>query len=81
MENIAEDPGKSFFIDNKVQVLARRVGIDAIVHSHVDYPQASASDILSQKASGLPWVIVSVEGGIAKDVFILTDGAIERLEN
>ncbi len=54
VQNRAEDPVKDFRISPE-DFLPHRNEIQAIVHSHADYPHLSKQDMLSQAASGYPW--------------------------
>lgn len=63
-ENLAD--GNSHFIMNPEDfILADAAGeIVGVVHSHPDAPALpSANDIEAQKATGVPWHIISVPGG------------------
>jgi proteasome lid subunit RPN8/RPN11 len=47
--------------------------IQAIIHSHNDWPHASQEDMESQIYTGVPWGIVSIKNGRAVDVFFWGD--------
>ena len=49
-DNVAEDKINNFRIPSKVMVNAYKSGnLQAIVHSHIDYPHLSADDIKKQR--------------------------------
>lgn len=63
-QNIAEDDDH-FIIDPEDFILADAAGeIVGVVHSHPDAPALpSEYDIQAQKATGVPWHIISVPAG------------------
>ncbi len=78
VRNIASDPLTSFKISRSV---VKKYGddIQAIIHSHPDgnyYP--SEADMSGQIASGVPWGIVHVSRGVARDPFYWGDGLPEK---
>ena len=67
--NIAETPDQHFVLDPADYKAAMRQGeIQAVVHSHPDYPAVSSeADRLGCEESGLPWAIIPVAAGVADE--------------
>ena len=61
--NKSEDKINHFEIDNHI-FIEYNDAIDAIIHSHADYPHLSKADMLSQKRLGIPWGIVLINKGV-----------------
>ena len=76
VRNVAGDPLTGF----KIQPGLFRPDIhSAIVHSHPDGPECpSAADMRGQRATAVPWVIVSTDGKRAGAPFVLDPDAPER---
>lgn len=69
--NTHPEPEKAFRLEDK-WLLA--LGIQAIVHSHPDGPDwPSEQDMKQQMSTALPWAIVLVEKGFARDPFWFGD--------
>ena len=69
VKNIAKEPSKTFRVAKADMTKAVRLGLDAIIHSHPDFPHCpSASDMQSQINSGVPWGIISTDGQSATDI-------------
>lgn len=63
LKNMAEDRVKEFEID-RFDFLKYHDGIEAIVHSHADYPHLSKADMEGQLRTGVPWGLVCVNKGL-----------------
>ena len=75
--NTAERPELDFRIAPQAYVAAQRRGdVQAIIHSHPEGPpHPSESDMAAQIETALPWGIVFVHEGRAKEIFWWGDGA------
>lgn len=60
--NLALNPKEHFKIPIQV-LMAADTKLQAIVHSHADYPHLSAKDIQQQTVSGVPWGWCNVSKG------------------
>lgn len=73
-ENIANKPTRDFKIKpEEYAYYSKKFGIDAIVHSHSDFPHASQKDIVQQIATAVPWGIVNVKDKNVMGVFFWGD--------
>lgn len=75
--NTAESPELDFRIAPQAYLAARRRGeIQAVIHSHPEGPpHPSESDMAAQIETALPWGIVFVNEGRAKEIFWWGGGA------
>lgn len=71
-ENIAKEPINDFKIDTKLYIKNNK-NIEAIIHSHNNYPHASKKDMIQQIATNVPWGIINVVKGLPVDVFFWGD--------
>ena len=62
LDNLASDRIQNFKINQK-EFLKNRNDIQAIIHSHADYPHASKGDMESQIRSAIPWGIIFLKNG------------------
>lgn len=60
--NIAIDPLKDFKIDTKFYI-DNYYNLEAIIHSHNDFPHASKKDMQQQIATSVPWGIINLVKG------------------
>lgn len=68
--NASKNPGKFEIPGDEYAEAEERGQVLAIVHSHADWTaEPSEADRVSCELSGLPWIIVSVREGEARDVF------------
>jgi proteasome lid subunit RPN8/RPN11 len=58
--NIAEDKKISFRISSK-EYLKVSEKIQAVIHSHIEYPHASKEDLISHNASLIPFGIINID--------------------
>lgn len=72
MENIAEDKVGNFRIDPTAYIKFDG-HIDAIVHSHANYPHASKADMEGQIRSAVPWGIISLKESALENVVFWGD--------
>lgn len=73
-ENTAEDPLNDFRISDEIYaVYASQKKLKAVVHSHNDYPHASAADMKGQFETAVPWGIVNLKNGFLADIFFWGD--------
>jgi proteasome lid subunit RPN8/RPN11 len=70
--NIASNPEEDFKI-HKIRYMRYVDEIDAIIHSHNNYPHASKHDMEQQIATDLPWGIINLFNGKVEDVFFWGD--------
>lgn len=70
--NIAQDPYKDFKI-HKTKYLRYYDKIDAIIHSHDNFPHASKHDMEQQIATVVPWGIINLFNKRVEDVFFWGD--------
>ena len=69
VKNIADDPSREFKVSRADMAAATLGGLEAIIHSHPDYPDCpSASDMRGQELSGVPWGIIATNGVDATDI-------------
>jgi proteasome lid subunit RPN8/RPN11 len=69
VKNVAEDPSEHFEVAPKDLIKARKQGLLAVVHSHVNglhYP--SVADMTNQEANGVPWGLVCTDGVGASEI-------------
>lgn len=69
VDNVAEDPANYFEVAPAALVKARKAGLLAIVHSHVNglhYP--SEADMANQVANGVPWGLLTTDGVGASEI-------------
>ncbi|MCO7246351.1 NlpC/P60 family protein [Halomonas sp. Mc5H-6] len=63
VKNIATDPESTFKVDKRTMAAAIKRGLQAVVHSHPDFPDCpSAADMRGQLATVVPWGIVATNG-------------------
>jgi proteasome lid subunit RPN8/RPN11 len=80
VENIAEDPTRSFRVSNEDVIAAKKKGvITAWIHSHPvmdgEEPQysPSAEDMRSQMANNVPYAIIVCDGENTSDIIVWGD--------
>jgi proteasome lid subunit RPN8/RPN11 len=62
--NISEDPERHFRISREAMIETyKNKNVEAIIHSHIDYPHASEADMRNQEAMNIPWGIAFVNDG------------------
>ena len=61
-KNIADNPHKTFKIDRKIIADSYVNGLQAIVHSHIDYPYLSKEDMIRSNNTDVPWGIAFIDG-------------------
>jgi len=61
-KNIAEDPYKNFKIDRKVVTESYINGLQAVIHSHVNYPYLSKEDMVRSSNTEVPWGVAFIQG-------------------
>ncbi|MDY6958073.1 MAG: NlpC/P60 family protein [Halobacteriota archaeon] len=70
LPNIHANPEKRFEIDPVLfYKLEQEYEIKAVLHSHINYPHASKRDMLTQQKMNIPWGILNVHKGAAREVF------------
>lgn len=73
-ENTSESRTDTFSIDTEVYMECEEKGeIQAIIHSHDDWPHASEADMVSQIATDVPWGIMSIKNGRFDTAFFWGD--------
>lgn len=73
-DNIAKKPKKDFKISSEEYAYYyKKYGIEAIVHSHSNFPHASKQDIVQQIATGVPWGIVNMKKRTIMNIFFWGD--------
>jgi proteasome lid subunit RPN8/RPN11 len=72
VENIAEDKEKTFMVNPKTYREYDEV-IQAIVHSHANYPHVSKLDMIQQIESGVPWGLIALKNGAVDKVVFWGD--------
>jgi len=72
MINISEDKENNFEIDAK-EYMRLDGKIEAIIHSHANYPHASKQDMISQIKSNVPWGIIFLKNGATEHVAFFGD--------
>jgi len=73
-ENRSEAPGQEFIIDDdRFNYLLATDMIDAIIHSHINYPHASEEDQQQQRALEIPFGIVNFQKGCATHLIFFGD--------
>ncbi len=76
MPNQSDDPENSFKIDSTAMLAARKIGLQAIVHSHPDDIAApSSADMASQIENVVPWILLNTDGEFAGEPFVFGDSA------
>lgn len=61
--NVADDPCKTFVVSSVDMRAAVASGLDAVIHSHPDYPACpSEADMRAQEATAVPWGIIATNG-------------------
>lgn len=69
-ENVHSEPEEHFKFHPRVWLSYVRQGnIQAIIHSHDDYPHASIDDWYEQIRSGVPWGIIDMNKGNVRNIF------------
>ena len=71
-ENIAKDPLNDFKINTKLYVKHNKK-LEAVIHSHNDFPHASKKDMQQQIATNVPWGIINVVKGNVMGVWFWGD--------
>lgn len=80
--NVAEDPADQFEVAPKDLVKARKAGLLAVVHSHVNglhYP--SLADMKNQVTNGVPWGLLTTDGVGASDIRWWGGSTPEQIED
>jgi len=72
-KNIALDPYRTFNIDGKLMVYAYNNNLQAVVHSHVDYPFLSKEDMIRSSHSSVPWGVAFIDGGKKNGIYFWGD--------
>ena len=72
MVNKAEDTIKDFRIDEK-EYIRNKKNIQAIIHSHCDYPHLSKTDMQQQIATALPWGVAFLQKGYYEGMMYFGD--------
>lgn len=73
-DNVAESPETDFKIRPEEYIYhSKRAVIQAIVHSHNDFPHASKKDMQAQIATAVPWGVVNVKNKNVMGVFFWGD--------
>lgn len=67
-KNIADNPLNDFKIDTKLYIKNNK-NVEAVIHSHNDFPHTSKKDMIQQIATNVPWGIVNVVKGAPRAVF------------
>ncbi len=63
VDNVAAEPRKTFAVSKRDMQAAVAAGLDAVIHSHPDYPACpSEADMRSQAATQVPWGIIATNG-------------------
>lgn len=74
LTNIHETPESDFRIDPEIYIAFQREGdIEAMIHSHNDFPHASMKDQEAQINTALPWGVINLVKGNVIDVFFWGD--------
>ncbi len=61
--NVSPEPTKTFQVAKRDMMQAMVEGLDAVIHSHPDYPACpSEADMRGQIESGVPWGIIATDG-------------------
>lgn len=75
-ENQSSDPNNSFVIDRKSMAAARKIGLEAIVHSH---PKGlvcpSKADMENQIENQVPWLLLTTDGEFVSEPILFGDTA------
>jgi cell wall-associated NlpC family hydrolase len=74
LENVHETPETDFRVDPKVYLDLENDGVQAIIHSHNEFPHASKKDMEAQINTAVPWGIINMKNGNVMDVFFWGDG-------
>jgi proteasome lid subunit RPN8/RPN11 len=74
--NRSSDPENSFKIAKQTMAAARKIGLQAIVHSHPDGIAApSKADMEAQVENVVPWLLLTTDGEYASEPFMFGDTA------
>lgn len=74
LENEAQDRDNVFEFDEGIWLdLKRKTEIQALIHSHNDWPHVSEGDMIGQQMMGCPWGILSIKNGRTEDAFFWGD--------
>lgn len=74
LDNVADDPTKTFLIRPKDWIRRSHAGkIQAVVHSHNNFPHASLNDQQSQIRLKIPYVVVNLVNNNVVDYFAWGD--------
>lgn len=65
IENLAENPTKHFSMDNSL-FIKHHNKIQAIIHSHNNFPHASERDMQQQIATNVPWGVLNLVQGVER---------------
>lgn len=71
-ENIADNKLNDFKIDTKIFIKNIKE-IEAVIHSHNNFPHASKKDVIQQRATKVPWGVINVFKGNTREVFFWGD--------
>lgn len=65
LTNSADSPEEGFVIKEYEKIFANMDDVIAVVHSHPDKDcEPSSLDLISQKATCIPWCIISLKDGV-----------------
>ena len=74
LDNVSDSPEQTFELDSwSYYRLISRFKVEAVLHSHSEYPHASLKDMQKQVETGVPWGIMNVHKGAPRETFFFGD--------
>lgn len=73
--NVSPEPTKTFQVAKSTMIEAMIEGLDAVIHSHPDYPACpSEADMRGQIETAVPWGVIATDGQQCTPVTWFGDG-------